>query len=65
MYISDSLNLLTNIVLKAIAGEGAGSIDMRYADIISPTKKEEAAPKKQETAEEIVSRLTKKLKGGK
>ncbi len=64
MYISDSLNLLTNIVLKAIAGEGAASVDMRYADIISPTKKEEE-PKKQETAEEVVSRITEKLKGGK
>ena len=61
MYISDSLNLLTNLLLKAIAGDKVDSIDMRYADIIN---RKPSQPKKQETAEEVIERLTKKAKGG-
>ena len=62
MYVSDSLNLLTNIVLKAIAGDNAGTVDMRYADIVAPKINKE--PEKEETAEDIITRLTNKIKGG-
>lgn len=62
MYISDSLNLLMNTIIQ-IATQGKGeTFDMRYSDIVSPKPKE---AKKQETAEEVIDRMTKKLQGGK
>lgn len=61
MYVSDSLNLLTNLFLQYASQGKAESYDVRYADIVEKKKENE----KQETAEDIINRLTTKIKGGK
>ena len=53
--MTDSIQAITNMYNKAHGGDGE-TVTKRYFDIIHPSE-----PKKQETAEEIIDRIKKKL----
>ena len=55
VYVTDSIQAITNMYNKAHGGNGE-AIKTRYYDLIHPSQ-----PKKEETAEEIISRINKKL----
>lgn len=55
VYVTDSLQSITNMYNKAHGGNGEVVIK-RFFDLIHPSK-----PKKEETADEIIDRIKKKL----
>ena len=55
VYITDSIQAITNMYHKAHGGNGEAVVK-RYYDIIHPSE-----PKKEETADDIIDRIKKKL----
>lgn len=55
VYVTDSLQSITNMYNKAHGGNGE-VVTKRFFDLIHPSK-----PKKEETADEIIDRIKKKL----
>lgn len=55
VYITDSIQAITNMYHKAHGGNGEAVVK-RYYDLIHPSE-----PKKEETADDIIDRIKKKL----
>ena len=56
-YVTDALQAIANMYSKAHGGSG-DVVTQRYFDLIHPAK-----PKKEETAEDIIERIKRKLGG--
>ena len=59
IYMSDVGYVLANIVGKTLYGAKENIIAQRFCEIIEPTKEE----KEEETEEQIIARIRKKLEG--